>query len=97
MRARQPDDVDLRAEVTPFDGIATGKAIVPIAPDAAWDVRRAATATSEDPDGWTVAEVPLGDVDRFAEWLAGFGPDAVVLEPAEARAAVVERLRRAAG
>jgi predicted DNA-binding transcriptional regulator YafY len=92
-----PEDLDLRAEVTGFDGGITGKAIVRLAPEAAWDVRRAATATSEDDDGWTVAEVPLGDVDRFAEWLVGFGPDAVVLEPAEARAAVVERLRRAAG
>ncbi|HEU0132072.1 MAG TPA: WYL domain-containing protein [Mycobacteriales bacterium] len=90
-----PDGVDLRAEVAPFDNDpATGTAVVRLAPGAAWDVRRAATALTDEPDGWTRAEVPLGDVERFAEWLCGFGPDAVVVSPPEARAAVVERLRR---
>ena len=89
-----PDGVDLQAVVAPFDSDpATGTAVVRLAPGAAWDVRRAATATSDEPDGWTRAEVPLGDLDRFADWLVGFGPDVVVLEPPEARLAVVERLR----
>lgn len=93
-----PDGVDLQAEVAPFDSDpATGTAVVRLAPGAAWDVRRAATRTTEEPDGWTRAEVPIGDVDRFAEWLCGFGPDAVVLAPPEARAGVVERLQRVAG
>ncbi|MDQ1713020.1 MAG: proteasome accessory factor [Frankiaceae bacterium] len=92
-----PDGVDLQAEVAPFESDpATGTAIVRLAPGAAWDVRRAATATTEEPDGWTRAEVPIGDVDKFTEWLCGFGPDAVVLSPPEARAGVVERLRLAA-
>jgi proteasome accessory factor B len=93
-----PEGLDLQAEVAPFESDpATGTAVVRLAPGAAWDVRRAATATTDEPDGWTRAEVPIGDVDRFAEWLCGFGPDAVVLEPPEARAGVVERLRRVAG
>jgi predicted DNA-binding transcriptional regulator YafY len=88
-----PDGVDLQAMVAPFDTPATGTATVRVAPGAAWDLRRAATSTAEGDDGWTVLEVPLGDVDRFAEWIAGFGPDAVVVAPEEARAAVVQRLR----
>jgi proteasome accessory factor B len=92
-----PEGLDLRAEIAPFDDDpATGTAVVRLAPGAAWDVRRAAGSATEEPDGWTRAEVPLGDVDRFAEWLVGFGPDAVVLSPPDARAAVVERLRAAA-
>ncbi len=91
-----PDGVDLRAAVAPAE-TPTGTAVVRLAPGAAWDVRRTATALADEPDGWTRAEVPMGDVERFAEWLAGFGPDAVVVSPPEARAAVVERLRRVAG
>jgi predicted DNA-binding transcriptional regulator YafY len=37
------------------------------------------------------------DADRFAEWIAGYGADVVVLEPAEVRDAVIRRLRAAAG
>ena len=89
-----PEGVDLRALVAPFDNEpATGKAVVRLAPGAAWDVRRAASALADEPDGWTRAEVPLGDVERFAEWLVGFAPDAVVVSPPEARDAVVARLR----
>jgi proteasome accessory factor B len=89
-----PEGIDLQAVVAPFDSDpATGTAVVRLAPGAAWDVRRTALSLTDDPDGWTRAEVPLGDVDRFADWLVGFGPDAVVLSPPEARAAVVERLR----
>jgi proteasome accessory factor B len=88
-----PDGVDLQAEVAPFSNDpATGTATVRVAPNAAWDVRRAALSTTEEEDGWAVVEVPIGDVDRFAEWLVGFGPDAVVLTPQEARDAVVHRL-----
>lgn len=88
-----PEDVDLTGTVATFETPATGTAVVRVAPGTAWDVRRAALSATDEPDGWTRAEVPMGDVERFAEWMAGFGPDAVVLEPPEARAAVVERLR----
>jgi proteasome accessory factor B len=87
-----PDGIDLRAIVEP-EQVATKTAVVRLAPGAAWDVRRTATATSEDGDGWTRAEVPYGDLDRFAEWVVGFGPDVVVVEPRDAREAVVRRLR----
>jgi predicted DNA-binding transcriptional regulator YafY len=87
-----PAGVDLQAAVAPEE-TPTKTAVVRVAPDAAYDVRRAATSLAEDSDGWTRAEVPYGDLDRFAEWVVGFGADAVVVEPADARAAVVERLR----
>jgi predicted DNA-binding transcriptional regulator YafY len=92
-----PDGVDLQAIVRPFEDTPTGTAILRLAPGAAWDVRRVAVATKEEADGWTRAEVPLGDVERFADWVVGFGPDVVVLEPDDARKVVVERLRAVAG
>lgn len=89
-----PEGVDLREVVRPFgEDPATGTAVVRLAPGAAWDLRRVAVSTTDEDDGWTRAEVPLGDVDRFADWVVGFGPDVLVLSPDEARKAVVARLR----
>ncbi|HVF04899.1 MAG TPA: WYL domain-containing protein [Frankiaceae bacterium] len=89
-----PEGANLRGMVAPFDDDpATGTAYVRLAPGAAWDVRRAALSVTELDGGWARAEVPLGDVDRFAEWMVGFGPDVVVESPAPARDAVVARLR----
>lgn len=92
-----PDGIDLRAIVAPEGDPPTKTAVVRLAPGAAWGVRRAATSAKEDAEGWTVADVPYGDLDRFAEWLVGFGPDVVVLDPDDAREAVVTRLRAVAG
>jgi proteasome accessory factor B/proteasome accessory factor C len=36
------------------------------------------------------------DTERFARWIVGSGPDVLVVEPPELRAAVVARLRAAA-
>ncbi len=57
--------------------------------------RLAATATAEDPEreGWTVVDVGFADPERFADRVTGYGADAVVLSPDEARDAVVRRLR----
>jgi predicted DNA-binding transcriptional regulator YafY len=91
-----PEGVDLRAMVAPFDHEANRSATVRLAPGAAWDVRRAATELKDEADGWTRAEVPFGDLERFADWIVGLGPDAVVLSPDDAREVVVARLRAAA-
>jgi len=44
-------------------------------------------------DGWDVVEVGFSDPERLADRVCGFGADVVVLEPPDARAAVVARLR----
>ncbi len=46
----------------------------------------------DSPPGWNLVTVPFGDLDWFGEQLASFGADVVVLEPADLRAAVIERL-----
>ena len=42
-------------------------------------------------EGWDELEIPYGH--GLDAWLVEFGPDVVVLEPAELRADVVDRLR----
>lgn len=59
---------------------------------AAWELRRAATTTTPDGAGWDVVELGFSDPERFADRVTGYGADAVVLTPADARAAVVRRL-----
>ena len=91
-----PPEVDLRATVA---RMATEQprdtARITLRPGAGWELRRAATATVEDPDreGWHVVDVGFSDPERLADRVVGYGADAVVLSPAQARAAVVDRLQ----
>ena len=43
--------------------------------------------------GWDMISVPFSDVGWFADHLASFGADLVVLEPADLREAVIRRLK----
>lgn len=91
-----PADVDLRAvagRMAVDEPRATAR--VALRPGAGWELRREATASADDVErpGWTVVEVGFSDPERFADRVTGYGPDAVVLSPPEARAAVVRRLQ----
>ena len=57
-----------------------------------WELRRSATS-AEAHEGWDVLSLGYSDPERFADRVAGFGADAVVLSPPEARDAVVRRLQ----
>jgi proteasome accessory factor B len=59
-------------------------------------LRRRATAATDAGDGWWELEVELTDAEAFADEVTGYGPDVVVIEPAEVREAVVRRLTGAA-
>lgn len=91
-----PEQVDLRGMVA---RMATDEprltARVSLRPGTGWELRRDAGASNPDPerDTWTIVEVGFSDPERFADRVTGYGPDAVVLSPPQARAAVVERLR----
>jgi predicted DNA-binding transcriptional regulator YafY len=88
-----PADTDLRALVARMAGDdPTTTATVRVRPGAAWALRREATATRSGDDGWDLLEVGYSDPERFADRVAGYGADAVVEAPAEARDAVVRRL-----
>lgn len=64
---------------------------------AAYDVRRRALTATDGPGGWAELEVPFRDVEALADEVAGHGPAIVVLDPPDARAAVLRRLRMLAG
>ena len=99
---RKPDDVDLRQIVAGVVGEApTGvEARVWVAADRATALRRAGAvvdhAVLNGRDGDVLA-IQVGSLDRLAREVAGYGPDAVVLEPESLRDEVLERLRAQAG
>ena len=94
-----PPGLDLRATAARMasdEPRATAR--VAVRAGAGWELRRAATATAADPDreGWSILDVGFSDPQRFADRVTGYGADAVVLSPPEAREAVVARLRELA-
>jgi len=99
---RKPDDVDLRQIVSRAVGEApTGvEARVWVAADRATALRRAGAvvdhAVLNGRDGDVLA-IEVGSLDRLAREVAGYGSDAVVLEPESLRDEVLERLRAQAG
>ena len=91
-----PGDVDLRAAVASMAADEPrAVATVRLRAGAGWELRREATARRPDDaeEGWDVVEIGFSDPERLADRVAGYGADAVVLGPPEARAAVVRRLR----
>lgn len=90
----KPDDLDLRAMVIRMAGVTPSTAArVRVRAGSCWELRRAATSVAPDEDGWEVVEISYDDAGRFADRVAGYGADAVVLAPAEARDAVIARLQ----
>lgn len=93
-----PVDVDLRGLVERMAGERVrDTATVRVRTGTGWALRSEATATRPGPTGWDVLEVGFSDPERLADRVAGFGADAVVEAPEQAREAVVRRLRAAAG
>ncbi|SOX54536.1 YafY family transcriptional regulator [Mycobacterium ahvazicum] len=100
-----PDGVDLRKivaqTVTDVSGAPTGaQALVWVADGRATALRRAGTSTGarqlSGRDG-EVIELEISSSDRLAREIAGYGVDAVVLEPQTLRDDVLARLRAQAG
>ena len=91
-----PEGLDLRAMAARMATEQTHMtARVSLRPGAGWELRRIATATTDDParPGWQVVDVGFSDPERLADRVTGFGADAVVLSPEDARQSVVRRLR----
>ncbi|MDT0322724.1 helix-turn-helix transcriptional regulator [Streptomyces millisiae] len=92
-----PDQVAVRGSVARWAGEeATGQARIRLRAGSGYPLRARAsrvTAGAAGPD-WDELEIPYGH--GLGAWLAEFGPDVIVLEPAELRADVVDRLRAVA-
>ncbi len=93
-----PEGVDLRALVVASDPPTTdAMARVKVRHNRAIGLRRQTVDVSDDGGGWDVVTVPCPDPHRLAEQVLGYGADAVILSPAEARDAIVQRLHALTG
>lgn len=90
-----PATVDIPAMVEAAEPSVNGLARVRVRRGHGYELRRAATSVTAA-DDVDLIELPFGDLERTAQWLAGFGADAVVVEPPELRTAVISRLRAVA-
>ncbi|KNE80816.1 MULTISPECIES: helix-turn-helix transcriptional regulator [Streptomyces] len=93
--AAVPDHVTVRETVERWAGeVATSTARIRLRTGAGYPLRARALSVREAGEGWDELEIPYGH--GLDAWLVEFGPDVVVLEPAELRTDVVERLRAVA-
>jgi proteasome accessory factor B len=94
-RAPVPDVVTVRETVESWAGeTATRSALIRLRTGCGYPLRSRALSSRELGDGWDELEVPYGH--GLDAWLVEFGPDVVVLEPADLRADVLDRLRAVA-
>ncbi|MFD7922819.1 helix-turn-helix transcriptional regulator [Streptomyces sp. NPDC059740] len=90
-----PDHVTVRETVESWAGeSATGTARIRLRAGHGYPLRSRALSLREVGEGWDELEIPNGH--GLDAWLVEFGADVVVLEPAELRADVVDRLRAVA-
>jgi proteasome accessory factor B len=91
-----PEGTDLMSLIarTEVDPHHTAPAKIWVAKDRAQGLRRHAKII-EERDGGDVVEIDLKFPDSAAKWLAGFGPDIVVLEPEVLQKSVRDRLQGA--
>jgi proteasome accessory factor B len=88
-----PDGVDLTTMVSSVDsGSAGALARLRVRQGRGIGLRREALDVTGDGDDWDLLTVPYVDSTRLVEQVLPYGPDVVVVEPEEAREAVVRRL-----
>ena len=75
----------------------TNLARVRVRRGSGYGLRRRAAAEQPWSDGWDLLTVPFADDGVLADEVAGYGADAVLLEPQAVRDRVVARLRAVAG
>ncbi len=86
----------VRGQNTP-DPAAAITALVRVRDGAGNSLRRRAEQLAGDADpGWSMLRIADSDLFALADEVAGYGPDAVVIEPPELRLAVRQRLLAAA-
>jgi proteasome accessory factor B len=93
-----PDDIDVREVVRSFDS-SPGRestAVLRIRAGAGYGLRRFATGPARPAaDGWDTVSVPYSEPGYFADQVAWFGADVVVIDPPDLRDAVIRRLKGA--
>ncbi|WP_202637790.1 helix-turn-helix transcriptional regulator [Bailinhaonella thermotolerans] len=91
-----PEGVNVREMVVPYDRQPHDRvAVVRLREGACEGLRHRARDLRPDGPGWDRAELVYADTERFAGWVVAFGADAEVVEPPDAREAVIRRLKGA--
>ncbi|GAA2371988.1 helix-turn-helix transcriptional regulator [Nonomuraea africana] len=91
-----PEGVDLRSMVGfPEEAMEERTAVLRVRQGACEGLRQVARAVREGDDGWDTVELVFADPERLAGWIASLGADVVVVEPPDAREAVIARLKGA--
>jgi len=96
-RVTVPDGVDVRELVRDWDSapVQEHTALLRVRAGAGVGLRRHAASVRADAEtpGWELVTTTFGDLGWFADNVASFGPDAVVLDPPDLREAVIRRLK----
>ncbi|WP_084958355.1 helix-turn-helix transcriptional regulator [Thermoactinospora rubra] len=91
-----PEGVDLRAMVGyPEEPMEARTAVVAVRKGSCEGLRQVAGAVHAGEGEWDRAELSFADPERLAGWLASLGADVQVVEPPDAREAVIRRLKGA--
>jgi proteasome accessory factor B len=69
------------------------EAVLRVRAGRGYGVRRYAKTVTPDGDGWDRITVQFADVPWYADHLASFGPDVMVIGPPDLREAVISRLK----
>jgi proteasome accessory factor B len=90
-----PPDADVRELVKEWDVVPPRdhEAVLRVRVGAGYGVRRYAKTVTPDGDGWDRLTVQFADVPWYADHLASFGPDLMVVGPPDLREAVISRLK----
>jgi proteasome accessory factor B len=92
-----PPGTDARNLVQATDGAPPSirTAVLRIRPGTGYGLRRKASSDQLGKDGWDLVEAPFSDAGWYADYIASFGADVVVVEPVDLREAVIRRLKSA--
>jgi proteasome accessory factor B len=90
-----PPGADVRALVKDWDVTPARDhtAVLRVRQNAGYGLRRWADEVTPDEAGWDRVTVSFADVPWYADYLASFGPDVMVLGPPDLREAVIRRLK----
>ena len=90
-----PPDADVRELVKNWDTPLPRdhEAVLRVRAGGGYGLRRYAKTVTPDGDGWDRITVQFADVPWYADHLASFGPDVMVIGPPDLREAVISRLK----
>ncbi|HEX5189743.1 MAG TPA: WYL domain-containing protein [Streptosporangiaceae bacterium] len=92
-----PPGTDVRDLVQAWDGEppSVRTAVLRVRHGTGYGLRRRASSDRPDADGWDLVEAPFTEGGWYADYIASFGSDVVVLEPVDLREAVIRKLKGA--